>query len=183
MAHNLRVFWGFQALLSRAWQSRNGAAGEETLAAHGLVAAAAPGGAELAGAAGGLGQRLGAGGAVAGLDDWGQVLEQPPDAVLVFRGVRLRVGPAAGEEFGEYGAQRSKLAAAGAREVEVVLHRPGGQDGGAGEVEADGVDPVVVGGVEQEVAEELPGARLGEAVTQLLRALLVLTNLEVNRGF
>ncbi|MFD4863365.1 hypothetical protein ACFWM9_45295, partial [Streptomyces atratus] len=110
-------------------------------------------------------------------------IPEPPDAVLVFRGVRLRVGTAAGEEFGEDGAQRSEVAAAGAKEVEVVLHRPGGQDGGTGEVEADGVDPVVVGGVEQEVAEELPGARLGEAVTQLLRALLVLTNLEVNRGF
>ncbi|MFJ1614790.1 hypothetical protein ACIODT_17125 [Streptomyces sp. NPDC088251] len=84
----------------------------------------------LRGAAGGLGQRLGAGGAVAGLDDRGQVLEQPPDAVFVFRGVRLRVGPAAGEEFGEDGAQRSEVAAAGAKEVEVVLHRPGGQDGG-----------------------------------------------------
>ncbi|AXE75735.1 hypothetical protein C5746_42680 [Streptomyces atratus] len=31
--------------------------------------------------------------------------------------------------------ERSEAAAAGAEEVEVVLHRPGGQDGGTGEAE------------------------------------------------
>lgn len=46
---------------------------------------------------------------------------------------------AAGEQFAEDGAQLGEVAAAGAEEVEELFDGPGGEDAGAGEVEADGV--------------------------------------------
>lgn len=78
--------------------------------------------------------------------------------------VGLDVGVAAGEEFVQRGAEGVQVAAAGSEKVEVLLYGPGGQDSTAGEVEAEGLDAVLVVDVEEEVAEKLPGLGLAERV-------------------
>ncbi|MFD7054859.1 DUF6431 domain-containing protein [Streptomyces mirabilis] len=91
-------------------------------------------------------------------------LADDPDALgLLLGGEVPGVGlaPASGEQFGEHAAQLGEVAAAGAQQGEVVVDGPGGEDPGAGQVEADGVDPVLVGGIEQQVAGQLPGGALG----------------------
>ncbi|MGW1848936.1 hypothetical protein [Streptomyces sp. NPDC001966] len=66
-----------------------------------------------------------------------------------------------------------EVAAAGSEQVMEVFDRPDGEDAGAGEVEADGVDPVDVGGIEEEVSGELPGGALGHLFERVAGALEV----------
>ncbi len=100
---------------------------------------------------------------MAGFDDGGQALEELVGLVLFLLVVRDGVGLAAGEEFGDDSSQHGQVAAAGAQEAEVFLYGPAGEDAGAGEVEAQGVDPVAVGGVEEEVADQLVRGVLGQS--------------------
>lgn len=131
-------------------------AGHQSAVAQELGPLAASGGAELPGAAGGLGQGLEADRAAAGSGDWCQTFKQPSDVVdLLLGGEVGSVAMAAGEESGKHAAQPGEVAGAGAEQVKEVFDGPGGEDAGAGEVEAEGAAPVSVGGVEEEVAGEL----------------------------
>ncbi|MFD5722716.1 hypothetical protein [Streptomyces sp. NPDC127036] len=67
---------------------------------------------------------------------------------------------AGGQQLVEDRAHSSQVTAAGAEQCEEVVDGPGREDSGAGEAEADRVDPVPVGGVEEQVAGELPGGAL-----------------------
>ena len=58
---------------------------------------------------------------MAQVSDGRQALQQPADTVFFFRSVRHFVGRAALDEFGEYGAEDSEVAAAGPAELQVFL--------------------------------------------------------------
>lgn len=75
---------------------------------------------------------------------------------------------AAGQEFGEHRTQLGKVAAAGAQQGEEIFDGPEGENVGAGRVEADGVDPVSVGSIEQEVTSDL-SQRFGGSRRRLCR--------------
>jgi hypothetical protein len=75
--------------------------------------------------------------------------------------------------FGEHATQLGEVAAAGSQQGEEVVDGPGGEDPGAGQVEADGVDPVPVGGIGQQVAGQLPGGALGHLRQRAAGALEV----------
>lgn len=66
-----------------------------------------------------ISHRLGADRAVAGGEDRRDVFKQPPDLALFPDTVRLDIGLAIGEEFGEDGAEFGQVPAAGAEQVEV----------------------------------------------------------------
>ncbi|MFF3265344.1 hypothetical protein ACFYWO_40060, partial [Streptomyces sp. NPDC002932] len=82
-----------------------------------------------------------------------------PDALgLILHAKVPGVGlaPASREKLPEHAAQLSEVAAAGTQQGEEVLDGPGRENPGAGQVETDRVDPVPVGGIEQQVAGQLP---------------------------
>jgi hypothetical protein len=140
-------------------KQRGRAAGQQSTTPKDRCAVAAPGGAELSGPAAGVGQGLGAHRAAAGPGDRRQALKQLPDTLSLFGRAEVPgvgLAPASGEQFGEHAAQLGEVAAAGAQQGEEVVDGPGGEDPGAGQVEADGVDPVPVGGIEEQVAGQLP---------------------------
>ncbi|WP_209441800.1 hypothetical protein, partial [Streptomyces roseus] len=76
--------------------------------------------------------------------------------------IRNGVSLAARVEFGDDGAEHGQVAAAGAQDAEVLLYGRGGEDAEAGEVEAQGVDPSAVGGVEEQAADQLAGRLIAD---------------------
>ncbi|MFJ4633767.1 hypothetical protein [Streptomyces sp. NPDC088847] len=64
--------------------------------------------------------------------------------------------PAFREQFGEHAAQLGEIAAAGTQQGEEVVDGTGSENPGTAQVEADAVDLVPVGGIEQQVAGQLP---------------------------
>ncbi|WP_327341153.1 hypothetical protein [Streptomyces europaeiscabiei] len=99
---------------------------------------------------------------MARVGDGGQAAQQPLDPVFLLLLVPFGVCRAAFEQLGERAAEDGDVAAAGPEQLQVLLHRPAGERAGTREVQADGVDPVLVGGVEQQVADQLPRFGLAE---------------------
>jgi hypothetical protein len=108
---------------------------EPTVAAETLGALSAEGRAVQAGSSDAderTFERLSAYAATAGRNDRGKIGEEPFEVAELF-GLGVVVGAAAAvaEQLGERGAQLGQVAAAGAEEIQVFLHRPGDEGAGA----------------------------------------------------
>ncbi|MCX4403402.1 MULTISPECIES: DUF1707 domain-containing protein [unclassified Streptomyces] len=87
---------------------------------------------------------------------------------------RFVVDRAAFEQLGERASEDGDVTAAGTEQLQVLLHRPAGEHAGARQVQADGVDPVLIGDVEQQVADQQP--RFGLRRVRVYRVFLKSTS-------